>query len=200
MQMKLTAIVLAAAMMIVFTGCAGVMDTARERPGATVGAGVGATAGAVLGGDTKGSIVGGLIGALVGGAVGHYAYDRRQDRQETAQRYDYTPESGTQLNIEDSAAQPARVSPGDAVEIEMTYALLNPSEQAQTRVTEIREITHDGQLVGRLESEVDQVDGTYTSTVPIQLPEQAEAGTYEVKTIVRTAEGSAEDTTSFTVG
>jgi hypothetical protein len=200
MQMKLTAVVLIAAMAIFSTGCAGVMETARERPGATVGAGVGATAGAVLGGDTTGAIVGGLLGALVGGAVGHYAYDQRQDRQETAQRYDYTPESGTQLNIEESAAQPAQVSPGDSIDIEMTYALLNPSEQAQTRVTEIREITHNGQLVGRLEQEVEHVDGTYTSNVPIQLPEQAESGTYEVRTIVRTPDQTAEDSTTFTVG
>ncbi len=198
MQTRLTAVLLIVVM--AFIGCETVTETARENPGAAVGAGVGGAAGVVLGGSTKGRIVGGLLGALVGGAVGHYAYDRRQDRDETAEKYDYTPTSGTKLEIEGASAEPQKVRPGDSVEIKMTYALLSPSEQGQTEITEIREITRDGETVGRLEQVVSQEDGTYTTTVPIQLPEKAEAGTYQVKTTVKAGNESAQETTSFTVG
>ena len=198
MQTKLIAVLLMVSVALI--GCETVTQTAKENPGAAVGAGVGGAAGVALGGSTQGRVVGGLLGALVGGAVGHYVYDRRQDRDETAEKYDYTPESGTKLEIEEASADPQKVRPGESVEIKMTYALLNPSEEAQTQVTEVREILYEGEMVGRLEQVVNQADGTYTSTVPIQLPEQAEAGTYQVKTTVKTPNETAEETTTFTVG
>jgi len=122
--------------------------------GAGVGAATGAAAGAVLGkkgSKTEAAIIGGLVGALVGGVIGHYAYDKKRTRQETAQKYDYQSSEGTRVRIEDVSAVPATVKPGDKVELGATYALLSPSADADIKITEIREIRHEGELVGRPE-------------------------------------------------
>lgn len=148
--------------------------------GAGVGAAVGAAAGAILGGDTKSTVVGGLLGALIGGAIGHYAYDRTRTREETAQTYNYSPQNGTVLTIEKVSAEPQTVNPGEVVELNMTYAVLNPDQGVRTELTEIREITHEGELVGRPEVRVNHLDGTYTSTIPLHLPADAHKGVYKV--------------------
>ena len=177
-------------------GCGTVPE---EHKGAAVGAGAGALAGVLLGGDTTGRIVGGLIGALVGGAIGHYAYDKRRNRDETAQAYNYQPSQGTQVVIENAQASPQSVRGGEDVNLQTTYAVLTPSEATQVNVTEIRRITHNGELVGNPEVTVVRTGGTYTSSVPLRMPQGADKGTYVVRTTIETA--SARDTreTRFTV-
>jgi hypothetical protein len=88
------------------------------------------------------------------------------------------------------------VYPGDTVELEMTYAILNPSPDVQTNLTETRIITHKGEIVGKPEVRVTRTDGTYTSTVPLRLPAEAAKGTYVVTSIVQT--DNAKDTKEFT--
>jgi len=177
-------------------GCGTVPE---EHKGAAVGAGAGALAGVLLGGDTTGRIVGGLIGALVGGAIGHYAYDKQRNRDETAQAYNYQPSQGTQVVIENAQASPQSVRGGEEVTLRTTYAVLTPSEATQVNVKEIRRITHNGELVGNPEVTVVRTGGTYTSSVPLRLPQGADKGTYVVRTTIETA--SARDTreTRFTV-
>ena len=177
-------------------GCGTVPE---EHKGAAVGAGAGALAGVLLGGDTTGRVVGGLIGALVGGAIGHYAYDKQRNRDETAQAYNYQPSQGTQVVIENAQASPQSVRGGEEVNLQTTYAVLTPSEATQVNVTEIRRITHNGELVGNPEVTVVRTGGTYTSSVPLRMPQGADKGTYVVRTTIETA--SARDTreTRFTV-
>jgi outer membrane lipoprotein SlyB len=190
---KISTGLLAAAVLLFFAGC----ETVKEHKGAAVGAGIGGAAGAALGDDNR--VLGGLIGALVGGAIGHYAYDQQRSGEETAEVYDYSPDQGTRLEIENAAVQPITVEPGQKVDIKMTYAVLNPSEEEQLRVTEIREISHNGEQVGRLEKTVTHSDGTYTSSVPIQLPSDAEQGLYEVKTKIQTPRAQAVELATFSV-
>ncbi len=186
MKKKLSAGLCAFVFMMVWFGCATVEE---EHKGAAVGAGVGAATGAVLGAaigkDTKSAVIGGLAGALIGGAIGHYYYDKKKTRDETAKTYNYKPEHGTILTIEDATVSSQSVKPGDVVEIKMTYAVLNPSPEAKVSITEIREITHDGELVGKPEVRVNRSDGTYSSTVPVHLPTTAKKGLYKVKTVVQ---------------
>jgi hypothetical protein len=66
----------------------------------------------------------------------------------------------------------------------MTYAVINPKPNAETAVTEIWEITHNGEVVGRSELKVTRSDGTYTATIPIHLPSNAKKGEYRVRSIV----------------
>ena len=175
----------------------------EEHKGAAVGAGVGAAAGAVtgaaLGKSTKAAVIGGLVGALLGGAVGHYTHDQQKTREQTAQTYNYTTAQGTILTIEEATFSPRSVRPGDVLEIKMTYAVLTPSPGTKIGVTEIREITYEGELVGRPEVRVDRLDGTYSSAVPIRLPSGAKNGLYRVKVMVEA--GNVKDTKemSFTI-
>lgn len=182
-------------LLAVFAGC----STVSEHRGAAVGVGAGAAAGAIAGGltghGTTGVIIGGLIGGLVGGAIGHYAYDKPREREATAKAYNYKPSQGIVLRIEDAAAAPQKVRPGDTVELKLTYAVLNPSANAETKITEIREITRGGEVVGKPEVTVSRTDGTYNSTIPLRLPTNAARGEYRVRTTVQSA--NAKDTREF---
>jgi hypothetical protein len=99
--------------------------------------------------------------------------------------------------IENADVRPQYAYPGETVDIAVTYALLNP--QGVTRIREIREITREGRLVGKPEIRVERSAGTYTSTVPLHLPDSAARGLYEVTPIVES--DNARDTrhTSFRV-
>ncbi len=189
---------------IAFAGCETIQETYEDRPGATVGAGVGAATGAAAGavfGDSAGAtVVGGLLGALVGGAVGHYAYDKQQDRDETAQAIDYRPEQGTVVNVRAVSTSPDTVSPGGTVQLQTTYAVVPPPAEQSVEVREVRQILHNGQVVGSPEVTVQRSGGTYTSTVPLQLPAGAEEGVYTVRTTVETNGVRDTGETTFRVG
>lgn len=200
MRQRLISSVLILTVILAWSGCQSVPE---EHKGAAVGAGVGAAAGtalgAVLGKDTKSAVLGGVFGALVGGAIGHYAYDKQKTREETVKTYNYEASKGTILTIEDASSSPETASPGDLVELKMTYAVLNPAPNTKSKITEIREITHNGGLVGNPEVTVDRVDGTYTSTVPLKLSANAEKGVYKVRSTVQSENAKDTREASFTV-
>lgn len=200
MMSKIVSIVLCVALVSFSAGCSTVMD---EHRGAAVGAGaggaVGGIAGAVIGHGTGAVVAGALIGALLGGVVGHFAYDQQKTREQTAQTYKYQPSQGSVLTIENAYASPPTVRPGDVVDLKMTYAVLHPSPNTKTSITEIREISYRGELVGRPEVKVEQSDGTYTSTVPLRLPSNAGRGTYRLKSMVESPNAKDTRETTFTV-
>jgi hypothetical protein len=199
MKVKIISVVLVFSF-VLFAGCSQVME---QHSGAAVGAGAGAATGAVVGGiagrNVTGVIIGGLIGGLVGGALGHYAYDKPKEREETAKVYNYNPSQGPVLTIENIVASPQTVKPGGLVDLRMTYAVLNPSKNADTKITEIREITHNGELVGKPEVTVSRTDGTYNSTVPLRLPANAPKWEYKVKTTIQSANAKDTREMRFTV-
>jgi uncharacterized protein YcfJ len=178
-------------------------QTVEQNPGAATGAGVGAVAGGVAGaliGRGAGAVLlGGLLGALAGGAVGHYAYDVPRTREETARQYNYNASQGTILTIEDATIYPRSVYPGETVDLRVTYAVLTPSPEVEVNVTEIRRITHHGELVGNPEIRVIRPGGTYTSTVPLRLPPSASRGEYTVKIIIESPHASDAREAHFTV-
>jgi Glycine zipper len=193
---------ISAAMLLIFfifLSC----STIQEHKGASYGVGAGAATGAVIGGLTgrsvTGVIVGGLLGGLAGGAIGHYAYDKQKERDETAKAENYDPAKGPVLRIENASASPQTVNPGDQVTLKLTYYVLNPSKDIQTKVTETREIIHNGELVGRPEITITRMDGTYTSTVPVSLPRSAAAGEYVVNNTVESPNLRDTRTVRFTV-
>jgi hypothetical protein len=200
MMKGIISLVVCLALISFSAGCSGVME---EHRGAAVGAGaggaVGGIAGAVIGHGTGAVVAGALIGALLGGVVGHFAYDQQRTREQTAQTYKYQSSQGAVLTIENTYVSPPTVRPGDVVDLKMTYAVLNPSPNARTRITEIREISYRGELVGRPEINVEQIDGTYTTTVPLRLPSNAAPGTYRVKSMVESANAKDTRETTFTV-
>ncbi len=179
-------------------------NAVKENPGAAVGGGAGAAtgaaAGAVIGKSAGAAVVGGLLGALAGGAIGHYAYDKRKDRQQTAQDLNFQPsKGGNMIKVENASASPQTVKPGSEVNLITTYGLLTRS-QSETPVTETWEITHDGKVVGNPQVHVNRPDGTYQARIPLRLPENATPGVYNVRSTVKTASGSDTKTTQFRVG
>jgi hypothetical protein len=183
--------------------CQSLPTVPEEHKGAATGAGVGAVAGAILGvtmGDgAKSAVIGGLIGALVGGAIGHYYHDQKRTATETAKTYSYDPSKGPMLKIEDASVSPQTVSAGGTVNLQMTYALLTPSESTQIELTEKRDIRHDGSLVGNPEIHITRKAGTYTANVPLMLPADAKKGLYIVTYTVKSNQASDELQSSFTV-
>jgi len=200
MRVKIVAIILCLTMISFPFGCASVME---EHSGAAVGAGaggaVGGVMGAIIGHGTGAVVVGALAGALLGGAIGHFGYDQEKTREQTAKNYNYKESQGTVLRIESVNATPATVRPGETVDLKMTYAVLHDSPSTKLALTEIREITFKGELVGRPEVKVEHADGTYTTTVPLQLPSTAAKGTYKVKAMVESQYAKDAREITFTV-
>jgi len=189
MNMKMRGLSFFLAIMFVLctAGCASMQGHEGAAVGAGAGAATGAVAGALIGKGAGAVVVGGLLGALAGGAVGHYAYDQKKSREQTAKDYNYGDSQGMVLRIESVSVSPAEVSPGGEVQLSMTYAVLTPGQTSNTRITEIREITHLGQIVGKPQVQVSRPNGTFTSTVPLRLPADAARGEYIVKSVVESA-------------
>jgi outer membrane lipoprotein SlyB len=193
---------MAAMLIVVFVSALSGCEYAQKHQSETVGAGIGAAAGTAAGlifGGTKAAIAGGLLGAIAGGVIGHYMHKQDQSASETAKEYNYQPSQGTVISIEKDSAVPDAVKPGEAVNLETTYALLVPKPDQEVTVTEEREIKHDGQLVGNPKVTVNRVGGTYSTSLPLHLPSNAAKGEYQVTTKVMTAAASDLRTSSFRV-
>jgi hypothetical protein len=178
-----------------YPGCAGMEQTVRDKPKTTIGAGAGVLGGAVVGGiigGKRGALIGGLLGGLAGGAVGHYLDQQEKDRTQTSREYAYSPRQGVLLKIETLRANPASLASGETVNINLTYAVLTPSEDQQVLVKETREIRVNDTLVGQTSIEISREGGTWKSTVPVTLPATAAPGNYRVVASVETA-GSKKD-------
>lgn len=181
-------------------GCQYVQRHPATTTGAGVGAATGPAAGAVLGENVQSTVVGGLLGALAGGVVGHYTHEKTSSAAETAQEYGYpTVQQGTLLQIESASAVPSDVWPGHTVDLKLSYAVLSSSPNVPLNVREIREIRHDGELVGKPEVTIQRTNGTYSSTLPLQLPSSAPKGRYSVIVTVKTERASASTETGFNV-
>lgn len=188
------------------SGLTGCVTIPEEHQGAAKGAGIGAATGALAGAilapegaGLKGAVLGGLAGALVGGLIGNYTVDKKMSAEQTANKYNFQPSSGTMVRIENVTTTPASVRPGDKVDIQTTYALLAPSNDSQMDVTEAVEIRHEGDLVGNPQATVAHTGGTYTATIPIFLPPDAKKGTYRVTSTISTPTAKDVRESSFTV-
>nr|MBP7322205.1 hypothetical protein [Deltaproteobacteria bacterium] len=187
-----------------WTGCETMDETYQEHKGATVGAGagavVGAIAGSAMGDGADAAILGGLLGALAGAAIGHYAYDKQKERDETVREYEnYDPSQGTVVDVKNVTTNPQTISPGETVNLNATYAVLTPAEGTAVSVKETRKIYFNGALVGNPEVTVQRTGGTYTSSIPLQLPATAQKGLYTVEATIQSGASTETGNTSFTV-
>lgn len=194
------------AILTFLTGVFGCASLTEEHKGAATGAGIGAATGAVAGAllgssgsKTEMAILGGLAGALAGGLIGHYAYDQKRTKDETVQKYNYNSSQGPLLRIEDVSVVPATVSPGDTIELKMTYALLGVGYGKEADISEIREIRYEGEIYGKPQINVSRADGTYSTSIPITLPYDAKKGKYNVITTVQSSYASDSKEVSFQI-
>jgi hypothetical protein len=203
MRLRMAAVITLATFALGASGC---VTVSEEHKGAATGAGIGAATGAVAGAiiagegsRTKGAIIGGLAGALLGGVIGNYTVDKKKTAQETTDKYGYNTTSGTVVRIENAKATPAITGPGTTVNLEATYAVMAPSSDTQVNITESREVTLNGQLVGNPEVNVTHNPGTYQTSIPLILPADAKKGTYRVITTIKTDSSKDARESSFTV-
>ncbi len=177
------------------SGCAETGQTVRDNRSTAIGAGAGAVGGAIVGGlvgGKRGAVVGGLLGALAGGVVGHYYDEQEKSLAQTNKDYGYSARQGTRLQIETVRVNPAALSPGETVNINVTYAVLVPAADQQVLVRETREILVNGTSVGRTSIDISREGGTWKSTVPVTLPANAALGDYRVVASVETKGGGRD--------
>jgi hypothetical protein len=185
-------------------GCAG----PRHAQYTSTGAGIGAITGGILGGvmgslsgrEAEGVIIGSLLGGLYGAAIGDAEYHQQRSEEAASERYGYEQERARRdlLRIENVYAEPRVVTPGEKLEMTVEYTLLTRWSTG-TVVHEVREIRMDGEMIGRPETTVQRTGGTWVSTVPITVPENAESGTYTLTCIVETDEAGDVRETTFEV-
>jgi uncharacterized protein YcfJ len=189
----------AAVLLAVLPACQWTQEHPKLATGAAVGAAGGAIAGGLIGGTRKGVIWGGLLGALAGGAVGAYMDHQDNTAAETNAAHNYTADQGVQLQIVSVTADPQSVVPGKDVALKVKYAVMAPDPQQQITVTEKRVVNLNGEKMADHSTEVARTPGTWTSTLPITLPETAPKGTYQVEVTVTVGGQSTSMTTSFAV-
>lgn len=184
-------------------GCASLEQSVKENPSTAVGAIVGTAGGMLIGGllfkSAAGILLGGLVGGLSGGLIGHALERKEKPAEATNQQYKYTASQGTRVKIESVRTEPAQAKPGEQVSLIVTYALLTPNPNETVNVSERREITYQGSLVGNPALDVKRTGGTWTSALPLTLPANAEAGTYRLLTTVQAGSGQDTREASFTV-
>lgn len=192
-------------------GCAGMTEQQQDT---ATGAGIGAVVGGVLGGvighksplvgAAIGASAGALVGGLIGWKVGEYRMEKVKDAGQSAAAKDYKPEQGVVAKIENTAAAPQQLKPGDQVVLQTEYTVLSPPEKGEVKVKEVRTILFNSQELGRLEKDSSLSAGTYTSQHKVTLPPDAAQGTYTVATLVEPVgvekATNAQATTAFVVG
>lgn len=186
--------------LVSLVACETMPEGLERHKGAAGGAAAGAAGGAIIGGvagGTRGAIIGGLLGALAGGAVGHYAYDQKRNQAQTNQAYKYDDPQAS-VRVESVSVAPTRPRRGERVNLDFSYAVLTTS-QNPVSVRETREITYNNAVWASPEVEVERVGGTYRSSVPIFIPNDAKLGTYRVRFITETGRTKDVRESSFTV-
>jgi Glycine zipper len=164
-------------------GCETLERAVKDNPSTAVGAGVGGGGGAIIGGlagSTQGAVIGGLAGALAGGVIGNLLDRQERTRAATAETVAYTREKGNLVRIEEVSLNPQSLRPGETINVNVQYAIVTPGGTDPVRVREVRQIFHQGELVGNPVADLERLDGTYWSTLPIKLPASAAPGRYDV--------------------
>lgn len=196
-----------AAALIILAGSAG-CATEREAQYTTTGAGIGAITGALIGAALgsltghagQGAVIGSVFGGLAGASIGNNEYHMQRSEEAASQYYAYNHQEAVRdlLRIEDASVSPRQANPGDEVTMSATFTILTPSRGTQL-VHEVREVRHNGKLIGRPQFTTRREGGTWVSSMPIKLPMDAEPGVYTVTTIVETDNAGDSRETDFKV-
>ncbi|MDD5559819.1 glycine zipper domain-containing protein [Candidatus Methylomirabilis sp.] len=185
------------------TGCAAIEEQVKTHPETAIGAGIGTAAGMLTGGlifgNAAGTLLGGLVGGLTGGVIGNVVEARAQDRAATAERYHYNSAQGTVLRIEAVEAHPAKIHPGETINLNMRFAVLARNAQQTIQVSERRQIFFNNSVVGDSTLQVQRMEGTWTSSQPLTLPTNAASGSYRVVMSVTAGGTKATQQTTFTI-
>lgn len=208
---KTLALAIVIILSISLAGCqteSGYYDPARSTGagalgGAATGAAIGAIIGAATGAPATGAWVGAAAGGVLGGVGGYlYAEHRNSEissQQAAAQANNYSPSQGNVVAIDSADASPAVVSPGQQVNLMMSYTILTPAN-IPVSVTLVREVRYNGQLLGQpYQTTVSNANGTFNDSVAYSLPSNASPGNYTVTSRLVSSYGSAQRDAIFSV-
>jgi len=124
---------------------------------------------------------------------------RRLGREETVSRENYCPTGGCVLRMDRVSIRPLKARPGDTLVLSTAYTLLTP-EQIAIPVTISREIFFQGKSLGKTRStDTRSYNGAFEHDINFQLPPNAQAGTYQLVTIISTGYGQDQKTVEFRV-
>lgn len=196
-----TTVVFACVSAMIVAGCA----TAGGSAGA--GAGGGALLGGIIGHQSGHALEGALIGAAVGALAGYGFHkvkvkreEARQTRtaEQTIQDKSYEPEQGLKVDVEDYQVSPGTVAPGDTVKAKLVYATLGTGEGVE--VKEVRELRVEDSKKELDQATETRTDGTWESTLDIEIPDSAKAGQYTLAQSVQVGDQAPQEKLStFTV-
>jgi hypothetical protein len=168
--------------------------------GAALGAGIGALA---TGGDTKAVLAGAAAGAVAGWAtvkLVQYHSEQTRSAKEEAKALGYRPSEGTVVKIRGATAHPERVRPGDTVTLDMDYAVLAPAGSGTVPVEEKWTLEKDGEKLASVPPKQEQRSpGGWHSRAGIDIPKDAQKGTYVVKNRVEAGDSYDERVATFTI-
>jgi hypothetical protein len=171
--------------------------------GAATGAALGAIIGAATGAPATGAWVGAAAGGLLGG-VGGYLYAEHRNSEissarAAAQQYNYQPSQGNMVAVDQANVDPAVVSPGQQVNLVMTYTILTPNNEPVS-VTLVREVRYGGNVLGQpYQTTVTNTNGTFSDSVGYNLPNNASPGNYTVVSRLMSNYGTSQKEAYFTV-
>jgi len=188
--------VLATCLMLTLIGC----ETTGQSAG--LGATIGGVAGAIIGHQSGHALEGAAIGAAAGGLTGWFVHDvkadRAKSREQTVQTYNYQPNQGEVLSIEEYFVSPDVVSPGSTVTASLQYALIGST--GNTQVVETRRLLRGQQLISDISSKTfTRQDGTWITTQQVKLPSNLKPGQYSLVQKVQTDKSTIFGTAEFTV-
>ena len=171
--------------------------------GALLGAAVGAIIGAAVGNPRAGAAIGALAGTALG-AAGGFAYAKHQeklvrDRQAAEATFNYQPDQGEKVILEDVGVNPPTSTQGDMVAFNSDFTVLNGSDQpVPVEITQA--IMFEGKPVGKPMTESqDRVSGSYSYSTPTKIPAGAPEGRYTVVTMIQTPNAKDEKMCEFVV-
>lgn len=193
MKEKLMALILCSCLVI---GCAS-QEYNDQLLGAGAGAAVGAIAGQLLGKDTKSTLLSAAAGAAIGwGMVKLVQYRSNQVRPpaQDAQIYGVSElHDNPMVVIRRGTTSPKKASPGAQLTMQTDYSLQLPEGIQETEVTESMSLKKDGNKLTELPAKtVRHRAGGILSEATVNLPQDAEPGTYVVEHKVMA--GSSYDT------
>ncbi len=131
-------------------------------------------------------------------AIGQYRAQQTRSAEEEAKAIGYKKSQGTVLKVRRASVTPANATPGKPISFEMDYALLSPEQELE--VSEEWEILKDGKKLTSTSPQTEsRRPGGWRARASINLPREAKAGTYVVRSSVRAGNLSDSRDARFTV-
>jgi hypothetical protein len=207
MARKTMALVLAASVSasLVTSGCATMGEEGQAQAlGAGLGAAVGCGIGALITRDGRGC----AAGAAIGGAIGFTAvkinqYQAKQVRSSKADARLYgltKPVNSPQVKIRKGTSSPKAVRAGEAVTITTDYSVMLPASDVDTKVSESWALKKDGKVLYSLPALVNErTPGGWSTSAAIDIPANAQPGTYVVEHKVKAGSSYDTDESTFVV-